>query len=98
DAFWSMKNSGRHSDGGNATRYAPISVPQHSPMGFLIAFFSVILGFALIWHIWWMAVLGLATAVAVMLVHSWRLDTENEISAQEIAEIEGRRHAQKVSA
>ena len=31
----------------------PIEMPRNSPIGFVIAFFAVITGFSLIWHIWW---------------------------------------------
>ena len=34
-------------------------MPRNSPTGFVLAFFAVVTGFALIWHIWWMALLGL---------------------------------------
>ena len=56
----------------------------------MTAFFAVILGFALIWHIGWLAVLGMLCAVAASLAHAWRVDTEREVSAEELAEIDGR--------
>jgi len=33
---------------------------------------------------------GAAGAVAASLAHAWRLDTEREVSAEELAEIDGR--------
>ena len=42
--------------------YEPIEMPKNSPAGFVTAFFAVITGFALIWHIWWMAGVGLLGA------------------------------------
>ena len=44
--------------------YQPIEMPKNSATGFVIAFFAVITGFALIWHIWWMAGLGVFGALA----------------------------------
>src|SRR5262244_1947512 len=32
-------------------KYKPIELPNNSPIGFVNAFFAVIVGFALIWHI-----------------------------------------------
>jgi len=87
DAFWSMKMQGQ---GAAPAQYEAITVPQHSALGFVTAFFAVILGFALIWHIGWLALLGMLCAVAASLAHAWRLDTEREVSAQELAEIDGR--------
>ena len=30
-------------------------MPKNSATGFVTAFFAVVIGFALIWHIWWLA-------------------------------------------
>ena len=40
---------------GRAREYEPIEMPRNSAIGFVNAFFAVVTGFALIWHIWWMA-------------------------------------------
>jgi cytochrome o ubiquinol oxidase subunit I len=90
DAFWRMKKKGGQPEAGRP-HYEAISVPRHSALGFVTAFFAVILGFALIWHIWWMAIVGLLCAVSVALIHAWRTDIETEVSAEEIAEVENRR-------
>ena len=66
DAFWHMKRTGRPPV---EPAYEPIEMPRNSPAGFITAFFAVVMGFSLIWHIWWMAILGfLAAAVAVLVV------------------------------
>src|ERR1700727_2994239 len=54
DAYWRMK------EGGSARATAPgafadMHVPRNSPVGIFLAFFAVILGFALIWRIDWLA-------------------------------------------
>jgi cytochrome o ubiquinol oxidase subunit 1 len=90
DAFWRMKKKGE-SAGMGRTDYEAISVPRHSAVGFVTAFFAVVLGFALIWHIWWMAIVALFCTVSVALIHAWRTDTETEVSAEEIAAVENRR-------
>ena len=36
-----------------------IEMPRNSPTGFVCAFFATVMGFALIWHIWWLVALGL---------------------------------------
>ena len=47
----------------HAREYKPIEMPKNSPIGFVTAFFAVVTGFALIWHIWWMAGLGAARRI-----------------------------------
>src|SRR5262249_60832335 len=66
----------------------PIEMPKNSPIGFVNAFFAVVTGFALIWHIWWMAALGLLGAFAAFLVFGFRNADEVEIPAEQIARFE----------
>ena len=64
----------------NETRdYTAIEVPKNTPTGFVTAFFAVVTGFALIWHIWWMAALGAIIAFATLLVFAFRDQEEIEI-------------------
>ena len=44
----------------------------NSPTGFVVAFFAVVTGFALIWHIWWLAAVGVVGAFATFVVFAWR--------------------------
>jgi cytochrome o ubiquinol oxidase subunit 1 len=69
-------------------QYEPLEVPRNSPTGFVTAFFAFFLGFALIWHIWWMAVLALLGAFATFVMFAWRDITENGMSAEEVARID----------
>jgi cytochrome o ubiquinol oxidase subunit 1 len=45
-------------------------------------------GFALIWHIWWMVIAGLIGAYATFVVFAWRDHDEYEISAEEVARLD----------
>ena len=72
---------------GEAT-YETIEMPRNSPTGFITAFFAVVTGFALIWHIWWMAILGFLAAAATILVFGWSDDRHREIPGSEIAQAE----------
>jgi cytochrome o ubiquinol oxidase subunit I len=90
DAFWHMKRTGRAPGGpiGVEPVYEPIEMPRNSPAGFIIAFFAVVMGFALIWHIWWMAIVGALAAAVTVLIAGWSDDREREISATELARME----------
>ena len=66
-------------------KYEAIEVPRNTPTGFITAFFAVVTGFALIWHIWWIVVLGLVGAYATFVVFAWRDVVETPISAEEVA-------------
>jgi cytochrome o ubiquinol oxidase subunit 1 len=94
DAFWDMKQRG-------ASRirdaYESIEMPSNSANGFVTAFFAVVTGFAMIWHIWWMAIIGLVCAVATLLAFGWIERVDDEISGDELARAEHARFRQAQS-
>jgi cytochrome o ubiquinol oxidase subunit 1 len=88
DAWWARKQampSASMSARTPAPAYAPIEMPKSSPTGFIIAFFAVVTGFALIWHIWWMAAFGLVGAFATLVAFAFRRQEEIEIPAADLA-------------
>jgi cytochrome o ubiquinol oxidase subunit I len=85
DAFWAMKQRGPVQP---AEHYDAIEMPSNSPNGFVTAFFAVVTGFAMIWHIWWMAILGVACALLTLLIFGWRERGEVEISGTQLAAAE----------
>src|SRR5215208_6406360 len=58
DWFWEMKQ--RQEVDEVQPAYEPIEMPRNSPIGVVSAFIAVMTGFALIWHIWWLAKIGRA--------------------------------------
>ena len=68
--------------------YQDIELPRNSPTGFVCAFFATVMGFALIWHIWWMVILGGLGALATFVVFAWRDHDEYVIPAAEVARID----------
>jgi cytochrome o ubiquinol oxidase subunit 1 len=76
--------------------YVAIELPRNSPTGFVAAFFAVVSGFALIWHIWWMVILGLVGAFAVFVVFAWRDHSEYEMPAEEVAQVDHDRREARV--
>jgi cytochrome o ubiquinol oxidase subunit 1 len=89
DAYWDMKQRARaQASPGEAPAYAPIETPRNSPTGFVCAFFATVTGFALIWHIWWMAALAALGAYATFVVFAWRDRHESVIPAETVARID----------
>jgi cytochrome o ubiquinol oxidase subunit 1 len=87
DAFWIMKQRGASPP----ERYLPIEMPRNSANGFLMAFVAAVSGFALIWHIWWLAILGLAGAAIILVAFGWRERIPVEVSAEQLAADEAAR-------
>jgi cytochrome o ubiquinol oxidase subunit I len=82
DAYWHMKQTGRA--GVPQTPDEPIHVPRNSSVGVSIAFFASFGGFALVWHIWWLAIGGFIGVLVAALVHGWIIDREVHVPASEI--------------
>ena len=85
DAFWTMKQTGHVKA---PERYDAIEMPQNSANGFVTAFFAVVTGFALIWHIGWLAILGLVCAVLTLLAFGWIDRVETVVSGEQLANAE----------
>jgi cytochrome o ubiquinol oxidase subunit I len=89
DAYWSMKQRARQQAGlGEEPVYAEIEMPRNSATGFICAFFASIMGFALIWHIWWMVAVAALGAYATFVVFAWRDRVEYGIPAEVAARID----------
>jgi len=87
DAYWLKKQRAlaHQAQPAQEREYAPIEVPRNSAAGFSTAFFAVMSGFALIWHIWWMAAIGVFGIFLTMLVFAFREQEEIKIPAEDIA-------------
>jgi cytochrome o ubiquinol oxidase subunit I len=98
DAYWNAKQrlQANTNQVAQAREYKPIEMPKSSAIGFVNAFFAVVIGFALIWHIWWMAGLGLLGAFVTLLAFAFRNDEEVEITVEQIAQFD-RRHRAEVA-
>jgi cytochrome o ubiquinol oxidase subunit 1 len=89
DAYLQQKSRAEQRDlEKHEPHYEDIEMPRNSPTGFVCAFFATVMGFALIWHIWWMVVAGFVGAVATFVVFAWRDHDEYIIPAAEVARID----------
>jgi cytochrome o ubiquinol oxidase subunit 1 len=89
EAYWTIKQRAREQARLRPEpEYAPIEMPRNSPTGFVCAFFATLMGFALIWHIWWLVGLGGVGAFATFVAFAWRDEEEYEFPAEEVARID----------
>jgi cytochrome o ubiquinol oxidase subunit I len=89
DAYWLMKQRAQERGMPEPEpAYQDIEMPRNSATGVVCAFFAAFLGFALIWHIWWLAALAFIGAFATFVVFAWRDRTEYRIPAAEVARID----------
>ena len=96
EAYWDMKQSAiKGARLSEMPDYEPIEMPRNSPTGFVAAIFASMTGFAMIWHIWWLVIVGLVGAFGVFVVFAWRDHDEYEIPAAEVERLDSRRREQK---
>ncbi|MBO9724116.1 MAG: cytochrome o ubiquinol oxidase subunit I [Novosphingobium sp.] len=73
--------------------YEDIHMPRNTAAGFLIGAFGFVMSFAVIWHIWWLAGLGLIGMIGSFIARSYDRDIDYYVPADEVARIEAERHA-----
>lgn len=86
DAWTDMKEKGQaYQDKAN---YSPIHMPKNTSAGVLMAASLTVFCFAMIWHIWWLAVVGLVGAIAIFIKRCYTSDVDYYIQPDEIARTE----------
>ena len=98
EAYWSVKGRAREErELSKRPDYAPFHMPRNSPTGFVTAFFTTLMGFALVWHIWWLVIAGFLGAWATFVVFAWRDENEEEVSAEEARRLDEERRRGKAA-
>lgn len=85
DAFWEAKRTIKPT---LQPKYEDIHLPKNTGMGIVIAGLAFVFGFAVIWHIWWLAALMLPTIVGCLIIRANEEETEMVIPAHEVEKIE----------
>jgi cytochrome o ubiquinol oxidase subunit 1 len=89
EAYWGIKRAAIEAQVlAPEPDYQPIEMPRNSPTGVVTAFFATVMGFALIWQIWWLLAVGFLGAYATFVVFAWRDVDEFEIPAAEVARLD----------
>lgn len=89
DAFWDEKEKGIAYK--KPAKYEEIHMPKNTAAGLVIGVFSLIFGFAMIWHIWWMAIIGFAGMIISLIAKSFDTDVDYYVPVAEIEAIESKR-------
>ncbi len=95
DEFWEMKQNGTANQ--RPDHYQKIHMPRNTGAGVFIGLFSLILGFALTWQIWWMAALSFVATVLTLIIRTFDNDVDYYVEVDEIERIESQ-HAQEALA
>jgi cytochrome o ubiquinol oxidase subunit I len=76
DAFWEAKKITAHK---KRIPFEAIALPRNSPVGIAIGGLSFLLGFGLVWHIFWLAIVALLGIIVTIIVRTSGEDDDEEI-------------------
>jgi cytochrome o ubiquinol oxidase subunit 1 len=82
DAFAAAKEEGTAYR--PVARFSDIELPRNTWLGAFIGAYTVALGFALVFHIWWLASLSLLAVIAAPVVDSFDIHGPRIVSAHEV--------------
>ena len=88
DAWSDMKKRGYRRP---LTGYRPIHMPKNTGAGVILAGISLVLGFALIWHIWWLVAVSFVGLIATAIAHTFNYNRDYYIPAEEVTRTEEER-------
>ncbi|WP_372570303.1 cytochrome o ubiquinol oxidase subunit I [Ruegeria jejuensis] len=95
DAFAQMKREGFTRP---TTGFVPIHMPHSTATGVVLAAILTVMGFALVWHVFWLAAASFAAALLYGIGHTFNYDRDYDIPADEVRSIEDQRSAQLAQA
>lgn len=91
DHFWETKkykNTKKTEKIINSTDYCEIHMPRNTALGLFISLFSLLFGFAAVWHMTWLCFSSFFVIIISLVRTSINEDTEYTISAEDVKEIE----------
>ncbi|OMZ12335.1 cytochrome o ubiquinol oxidase subunit I, partial [Burkholderia pseudomallei] len=76
---------------GKPAEYRDIHMPSNTSAGLFVGVFSLVLGFAAVWHIWWLAIAALAGILVTVIAYSAGENDGYYIPADAVRRIEEKR-------
>ncbi|MFC5372567.1 cytochrome o ubiquinol oxidase subunit I [Brevundimonas faecalis] len=88
DAWWDMKARGyqRPTEG-----FKAIHMPSNTGAGVILSGLALVVGFALIWYMWWLAALGFFALIAYAIFHTFNYKRDYYIPAETVQATEDAR-------
>ncbi|AUH66643.1 cytochrome o ubiquinol oxidase subunit I [Paracoccus zhejiangensis] len=88
DAWQDMKDHGYQRPLSN---FKPIHMPRNTGAGIILAGISTALGFALVWHIWWLAAVSFLALILASILHTFNYNRDFHIPAATVTATEDAR-------
>ncbi|MBS7812565.1 cytochrome o ubiquinol oxidase subunit I [Roseococcus sp. XZZS9] len=95
DAWHDMKRRGHERP---VAGFRPIHMPKNTGTGVVLSAISLVCGFALVWHIWWLAALSFLAILVTAITHTFNYNRDFHIPAATVAATESERAPALVAA
>ncbi len=95
DAWYDMKDRGHRRPAGG---FRPIHMPRNTGAGLILSALALILGFSMVWYIWWLAGVSFVAMVGYGVAHTFNYDRAFFVPAEEVARDEAARAALEAGA
>ncbi|NUA28538.1 cytochrome o ubiquinol oxidase subunit I [Cupriavidus basilensis] len=92
EQHWDDKEAGRAYV--RPAHYEDIHMPRNTSAGVIVSAFGLVLCFALVWHMWAIAGLGLLGVIGTFIARTYNRDVDYYVPAAEVERIENARYAQ----
>lgn len=91
DAWYDMKKRGHQRP---VNGFRDIHMPSNTGAGIILSGFCLVMGFALVWHIWWLVALSFVATIAGAIYHTFNYKRDFDIPAATVAAVEEARTRQ----
>ncbi len=95
DAWHDMKTRGHQRPVGG---FRDIHMPSNTGTGMILSGFCLVMGFALVWHIWWLVALSFAATIVGAIYHTFNYKRDFDIPAATVTAVEEARTRQLAGA
>ncbi len=90
DEFWEMKKTPPQN---NIHGYKDIWLPKNSGAGVIIGFFALVFGGAIVWHMWWLVIIGTIGVIVTLIIKLTNDEPDYKLPASAVYQHETHRKA-----
>ena len=88
DAYWEEKQKFKQGVVVSKPEITDIHMPKDTSVGFIQAIFSGLIGFGMIWHIYWMVAVGFVGLFVTTIMRTFNTKTDYYVKADDVKKIE----------
>jgi cytochrome o ubiquinol oxidase subunit 1 len=85
DSWYDMKNRGYERP---ITGFKRIHMPKNTGTGLILSVISIAFAFAMIWYIWWLAIVSFIGLITVAIGHTFNYNRDFYIPAETVSSTE----------